>query len=73
MPRRVTEILTASQRAKRIRDKGKMLDYEAEALDSLARSWEHANPVCQALALADAQVYATLHLADMVRIGERGE
>lgn len=47
----------------RIQQRGKTLDYEQEALDSLARSWRLEDPSCAALALADAQVWATLHLA----------
>lgn len=59
--------MTPDQCAERIRSRGKSLDYEAEALESVARSWDHNDPACQALALADANVFATLHLADMVR------
>lgn len=40
-------------------------DYETRALMALRRSWQLTDPSCQALALADAQVYATLHLARM--------
>lgn len=72
--------MNAAEHAQRIKEIGKALDYEQEALDSLRRSWEleaeHAttfdgfpsgvtgdpNP-CTALALADAGVWATLHLA----------
>jgi hypothetical protein len=42
------------------------LIYEEEALESLARSWE-LDGHCQTLALMDAQVWATLHLAEMQR------
>jgi hypothetical protein len=51
--------------ARRIEELGTGLDYEAEALRSLARSWRLADsaPECSALAIADAQVWATLHLA----------
>ncbi len=54
--------------AERIRDEAGegTLDYEQEALSSLARSWEHAahnRTECVGFALADAQVWATLHLA----------
>ncbi len=38
-------------------------NYEEQALLALKRSWEMDDPVCQALALQDAQVWATLHLA----------
>jgi len=58
-----TEPLAAVTQAKRIADRGKTLDYEQEALAGIQRSWEHEDPTCQALALADAQVWATLHLA----------
>mgnify|MGYP000496965668 CR=1 FL=1 len=49
--------------ANRIATEGKSIDYEQEALNSLQRSWELDDKACQALALADAQVWATLHLA----------
>lgn len=39
----------------------------ANALDGIARSWELTDPACQALALADAQVWATLHLAEITQ------
>jgi len=58
--------MAASQdNANRIRREGTALDYEKEALDAVARSWEFEKdqPECMALALADAQVFATLHLA----------
>ena len=61
----------AKEHAKRIATKGKELDYEQEALDSLQRSWEVEEPKCQARALADAQVWATLHLAQQTRPGRR--
>ena len=48
-----------------IANEGKSLDYEQEALNSLRRSWELTDKNCMALALADAQVWATLHLARM--------
>lgn len=51
------------EQAKKIQKRGKTLDYEQMALDGLQRSWELTDPVCQGLALADAQVWATLHLA----------
>jgi Domain of unknown function (DUF397) len=53
-------------RADRIRAVATGLDYEAEALESLAWAGEHAgsgNEKRVALALADAQTWATLHLA----------
>ncbi len=37
-------------------------NYEIQALKALRRSWELEDPVCQALALQDAQVWAMLHL-----------
>lgn len=37
------------------------------ALEGLARSWDLTDPACQALALADAQVWATLHLAEITQ------
>lgn len=43
------------------------LDYEDEALDGLRRSWLLDDRECQALALADAQVWATLHLARVTK------
>ena len=52
------------ERAQRV---SKELDYEQEALDSISRSWAHTDPACAALALADAQVWATLHLARSIR------
>jgi hypothetical protein len=55
--------LDGPQQAARIASTGKGLDYEQEALDAVRRSWELVDPVCQGLALADAQVWATLHLA----------
>lgn len=58
--------MTPKEQADRIRSAGKMLDYESEALESLARSWEHCadgNNECAVLALRDAQVWATLYLA----------
>lgn len=53
----------AKEQAERITARGKGLDYEQEALNGIQRSWEKDDRVCQALALADAQVWATLHLA----------
>ncbi len=38
-------------------------NYEEQALLALRRSWELEDPACKALALQDAQVWATLHLA----------
>ena len=38
----------------------------ARALEGIARSWKLEDPECQALALADAQVWATLRLAAQV-------
>lgn len=56
-------ILSAAEQSMRIAAHGKGLDYEQEAIDSIRRSWDHADKTCMALALADAQVWATLHLA----------
>lgn len=53
----------SAEQAERIAQQGKALDYEQEALDAVQRSWELSDKGCQALALADAQVWATLHLA----------
>ncbi len=39
------------------------LNYEEQALKALKRSWELEDPTCCALALQDAQIWATLHLA----------
>lgn len=50
-------------RADLIREGAKGLDYEEFALEALARSWELDDPHCQRLALMDASVWATLHLA----------
>lgn len=58
--------------SKRIREQGKKLDYESEALAGLARSWDLVDPQSQAMALADAQVWATLHLARMTQ-NNKGE
>ena len=57
----------SAEQVARIKERGKGLDYEQEAIDSIVRSWELDDPVCQALALADAQVWATLHLARATR------
>jgi hypothetical protein len=57
--------------AKRIGECGKALDYEQEAIDAIKRSWELDDPTCQALALADAQAWATLHLARTVAARSR--
>jgi hypothetical protein len=57
----------SAKQAKRIADKGKNLDYEQEALDAVRRSWKLKDKKCQALALADAQVWATLHLARVMQ------
>ncbi len=48
--------------AERIRREGANLDYEAEAREAIARSWELTDPTCQALALQDATAYAILNL-----------
>jgi hypothetical protein len=50
---------------RRIAARGVSLDYEQEALAGVARSWRLSDPACQALALADAQVWATLQLAEV--------
>ena len=59
--------LCGREAAERIAERGKTLDYEQEALNSIKRSWEVDNPSCSSLALADAQVWATLHLARVTR------
>ncbi|MBI2797854.1 hypothetical protein HYX70_00960 [Candidatus Saccharibacteria bacterium] len=59
----------SAEQAKRIDEGGKQLDYEQEALASIVRSWELDDKECQALALADAQVWATLHLARVTANG----
>lgn len=41
--------------------------FDAHAIAGIARSWELTDPACQALALADAQVWATLHLAEVTQ------
>lgn len=61
----------SAKQAKRIADKGKSLDYEQEALDAVRRSWELTDKKCQALALADAQIFATLHLARVLKPNTR--
>lgn len=46
------------------------MDYEQACLESIKRSWQHARAGrndCVGFALADAQVYATLHLARQVQ------
>ncbi len=43
--------------------KGISSSYEQMAINAVKRSWELGDPICQALALQDAQVWATLHLA----------
>lgn len=43
------------------------LQAQERALEGVARSWELTDPACQALALADAQVWATLHLAEITQ------
>lgn len=45
------------------------LDYEAEAIAAIVRSWRLTDPVCQALALQDGLVWATLHQARVTREG----
>ncbi len=57
----------SAERAARIAEKGKTLDYEQEALDAIERSWELTDTVCQGLALQGAQVWATLHLARVTK------
>lgn len=44
-----------------------MTGAQERALDGIARSWELTDQACQALALADAQVWATLHLAEITQ------
>ncbi|MBW3538322.1 hypothetical protein KY386_02410 [Candidatus Parcubacteria bacterium] len=61
----------SAEQAKRIAEMGKELDYEQEALDAIQRSWELDDKECMALALADAQVWATLHLARVTAAAER--
>lgn len=58
-----------AEHIEKIQKYGKSLDYEQEAIDGVRRSWEHDDPVCQQLALADAQVWATLHLARVTQAG----
>lgn len=58
----------SEEQAKRIETGGKDLDYEQEAINGIVRSWRLEDKECQALALADAQAWATLHLA---RVAER--
>lgn len=68
--RRYRDIVTAGDHQAqhdRIKQAGKALDYEQEAIDCVARSWILDDPVCQALALQDAQVWATLHHARVVK------
>ena len=60
--------MDSSEQAQRIKDLGTALDYEQEALNGIQRSWEREDRDCQALALADAQVYATLELARATRL-----
>lgn len=51
----------AQAEARAIREAGKSLDYEAKAIESLARSWDlEGEPECQNMALVDALVWATL-------------
>lgn len=57
------EGMTGAERAALIRATGTGLDYEHEAIESIARSWEHDDNGCAALALQDAQAFALLHLA----------
>lgn len=46
-------------------------NYEHEAIKAIQRSWDpDMSNECRALALADAQVYATLHLARVINGGE---
>lgn len=59
----------STEQARRIDEAGKDLDYEQEALNSIVRSWEKDDPACQALALADAQVWATLQVARVTATG----
>lgn len=59
---------TKKAQGNRISEHGKTLDYEQEALDGIQRSWEVEDKDCMAIALADAQVWATLHLARQVAI-----
>jgi hypothetical protein len=63
----VISVMTSDKavQAKRISDHGKKLDYEQQALDAIQRSWEVGDKDCMAIALADGQVWATLHLARM--------
>lgn len=51
--------------AEKVDHEGTDADYEQNAIDAVVRSWMLDDPQCQALALADAQVWATLHLARM--------
>lgn len=62
----------SAEQAKRIAEHGKELDYEQETLNGIQRSWELEDKECQALALADAQVWATLHLARVTQGATEG-
>ncbi len=57
----------SKEQAERIQREGKNLDYEQEAINGIVRSWTLNDPECQALALADAQAWATLHLARVTK------
>lgn len=58
------------QNAHRIRHYGAVLDPEAEARESIARSWERG-PECAHLALLDAQAWATLAVARELRLSRQ--
>lgn len=58
---------TAKAAGNRISEHGKELDYEQEALDGIQRSWEVEDKDCMMIALLDAQAWATLHLARVIR------
>jgi hypothetical protein len=58
---------TAKAQGNRISEQGKNLDYEQEALDGIQRSWELEDKECMKIALLDAQAWAILHLARVVK------
>lgn len=57
----------SKEMAAKVAREGVDADYEQNAIDAVVRSWENADPACQALALADAQVWATLQLARVTK------
>jgi hypothetical protein len=57
----------SAEMAALIAEKGKALDYEQMALDAIERSWTLDDKECIAIAVNDAQVFATLHQARTMR------